>query len=181
MIRIFLFSVLVSAVATPVYAETYKWIDDRGTVNFTEDYSRIPKKYRKKASMRGDVGATSSDVSSASAEESKNEWNGKAPADSGQAASDSKPEKKVATYGGKNGDEWSGEFGKINNEIKSAEEGIAQRRDKLSHPEKLTRAQYLGTEYEIKDLQTKLEELRGRRSSLDEAASRAGVPYELRK
>jgi hypothetical protein len=181
MIRILLFSVMVLTVAAPVSAETYKWIDDKGTVNFTEDYSQIPKKYRKKTRMIGDVGVNSSEVSSDNAGDSRNEWNGSKSAASGQAASSAKPEKKVATYGGKNGDEWSGEFGKINNEIKSAEEGIAQRRDRLSHPEKLTRAQYLGTEYEIKDLQTKLEELRGRRSTLDEAASRAGVPYDLRK
>jgi hypothetical protein len=181
MIRIFLFLMMVLTVAAPVSAETYKWIDDRGTVNFTEDYSQIPKKYRKKTRMIGDVGASSPEVASGNVGESKNEWSGASSAESNQATTVGKPEKKVATFGGKNGDEWSGEFGKISSEIKNVEEQIAQRRDKLSHPEKLTRAQYLGTEYEIKDLQAKLEELRGKRSALDETASRVGVPYEFRK
>lgn len=29
-------------------AETYKWIDGKGTINFTEDYSQIPKNIAKK-------------------------------------------------------------------------------------------------------------------------------------
>ncbi len=28
-----------------VYAEVYKWVDEKGTVNFTDDYSTIPEKY----------------------------------------------------------------------------------------------------------------------------------------
>jgi hypothetical protein len=28
-----------------IYAEVYKWIDDRGTIHFTDDYSNIPEKY----------------------------------------------------------------------------------------------------------------------------------------
>jgi Domain of unknown function (DUF4124) len=29
-----------------VHAEVYKWIDDKGDVHFTDDYSNIPEKYR---------------------------------------------------------------------------------------------------------------------------------------
>ena len=29
-----------------VHAELYKWIDDKGNVHFTDDYSNIPEKYR---------------------------------------------------------------------------------------------------------------------------------------
>ncbi len=29
-----------------VHAEVYKWIDDKGDVHFTDDYSKIPEKYR---------------------------------------------------------------------------------------------------------------------------------------
>ena len=35
-----------------VYAEVYKWIDDKGNVHFTEDYSKIPEKYRPVAETR---------------------------------------------------------------------------------------------------------------------------------
>jgi hypothetical protein len=29
-----------------VHAEFYKWVDDKGDVNFTDEYSNIPEKYR---------------------------------------------------------------------------------------------------------------------------------------
>ncbi len=29
-----------------IYAQVYRWIDDKGDVHFTDDYSRIPEKYR---------------------------------------------------------------------------------------------------------------------------------------
>ncbi|MFZ2950090.1 MAG: DUF4124 domain-containing protein, partial [Desulfuromonadaceae bacterium] len=41
--------------ATPLYAETYSWVDDSGTYNFTEDYSRVPKKFQKKVKRREDL------------------------------------------------------------------------------------------------------------------------------
>ena len=30
--------------AAPLLAETYSWVDEKGTYNFTEDYSRVPTK-----------------------------------------------------------------------------------------------------------------------------------------
>lgn len=41
--------------ATQLHAETYSWIDDSGTYNFTEDYSSVPKKYRKRVKRRDDI------------------------------------------------------------------------------------------------------------------------------
>lgn len=46
---------LLFSTSLPVAAETYSWTDGNGTVNFTEDVGSIPKKYRKKAKMYGDV------------------------------------------------------------------------------------------------------------------------------
>ena len=34
------------------YAETYKWVDEKGTVHFTDDPATIPEKYRDKANSR---------------------------------------------------------------------------------------------------------------------------------
>jgi len=41
--------------ATPLHAETYSWVDDSGTYNYTEDYSSVPKKYRKNVKRREDL------------------------------------------------------------------------------------------------------------------------------
>jgi hypothetical protein len=36
----------------PSQAEIYKWIDDKGTVHFTEDPSTIPEKYLERVKSR---------------------------------------------------------------------------------------------------------------------------------
>ena len=41
-------------VVTPASADIYSWVDDSGTYNYTEDYSRVPKKFRKKVKQSGD-------------------------------------------------------------------------------------------------------------------------------
>ena len=35
-----------------VYAEVYKWVDEKGTVNFTDDNSTIPEKYGQQVERR---------------------------------------------------------------------------------------------------------------------------------
>jgi clan AA aspartic protease (TIGR02281 family) len=41
----FLLAILI-ALALPASAEMYKWVDEKGTVHFTDDISSIPEKYR---------------------------------------------------------------------------------------------------------------------------------------
>jgi hypothetical protein len=41
----------------PVMAETYTWTDNSGTVNFSDDYSSVPKEYRKNVRKLGDMDA----------------------------------------------------------------------------------------------------------------------------
>ena len=40
-----------------IHAEVYKWIDDKGTIHFTDDYSNIPSSYRErlKVEVRRDI------------------------------------------------------------------------------------------------------------------------------
>src|SRR3954449_13271028 len=38
-----------------VLAETYSWTDSNGTVHFSDDYSQVPKKVRKKVKIRRDT------------------------------------------------------------------------------------------------------------------------------
>ncbi len=42
-----------------VHGEVYKWIDDKGDVHFTDDYSSIPEKYRSLADTQQDPKGTS--------------------------------------------------------------------------------------------------------------------------
>lgn len=170
--------VIVLLAAGQVTAETYKWIDGSGTLNFTEDYSRVPKKYRKKVQVIGDVTETRSKASSG-----KDEIIGDKTATpvtvNNEIVPVDKQEKKV-TYGGKSGDEWKAEFGRLKDETKRVQEELAVRRNKLADPANLPRGQYLGLQYSIKELETNLTNLQKRKDYLDEAASRAAVPFELR-
>jgi len=36
-----------------IHAEVYKWVDDKGTIHFTDDYSNIPEKYLPFAEIQG--------------------------------------------------------------------------------------------------------------------------------
>ncbi len=48
-----LFTVVVLTLSVPSsYGQTYKWVDDKGTVHFTDDLSTIPEKHREGAETR---------------------------------------------------------------------------------------------------------------------------------
>ena len=51
--KITILCVLISMVfITPSYGDMYKWVDEKGTVHFTDDISTIPEKYRQDVEER---------------------------------------------------------------------------------------------------------------------------------
>jgi hypothetical protein len=48
---ILLFLVFITSTC---WGETYRWVDDKGTIHFTEDYGSIPEKYRDRVQERKD-------------------------------------------------------------------------------------------------------------------------------
>jgi aspartyl protease family protein len=50
--RALLLIVVLIALAYPAGAEMYRWVDEKGTVHFTDDVSKIPEKYRPDAETR---------------------------------------------------------------------------------------------------------------------------------
>jgi clan AA aspartic protease (TIGR02281 family) len=46
------FLIMLIALALPASAEMYKWVDEKGTVHFTDDISSIPEKYREDVEER---------------------------------------------------------------------------------------------------------------------------------
>jgi len=42
----------VLSICMTAWAETYKWVDEKGTVHFTQDYGSIPEKYRGQLEQR---------------------------------------------------------------------------------------------------------------------------------
>lgn len=47
-----LFVIICIALVSPCYGEMYKWVDEKGTLHFTDDLSNIPEKYRPDAETR---------------------------------------------------------------------------------------------------------------------------------
>lgn len=44
--------ILFALLAVPCYGEMYKWVDEKGTLHFADDLSKIPEKYRPDAETR---------------------------------------------------------------------------------------------------------------------------------
>lgn len=55
----FLFVILLVISGFPAYAEMYKWVDEKGTVHFTDDPSKIPEKYQSDAESRKEAAEAS--------------------------------------------------------------------------------------------------------------------------
>lgn len=161
--------------ALPVMAETYKWVDKKGTVNFTDDYYSIPQKYRKKARLLGDVDAAPAETPDAKGEPLVKEEK------KGGKKGVEQPAEKKSTYGGRDAEAWKGEYAKLNAQINATQEAINDRQAKLSDTSKMSRSQYLSIQYELKNLESKLADLQGKLNSLNDAARKAGAPTELRQ
>ncbi|MDP2970262.1 MAG: retroviral-like aspartic protease family protein [Deltaproteobacteria bacterium] len=44
--------IILILIVTPCYGEMYKWVDEKGTLHFADDLSKVPEKYRSDAEMR---------------------------------------------------------------------------------------------------------------------------------
>jgi clan AA aspartic protease (TIGR02281 family) len=57
---VILFIVILIVFVSPAYGEMYKWVDEKGTLHFADDLSKVPEKYRPDAEMRKTPQETSS-------------------------------------------------------------------------------------------------------------------------
>lgn len=169
---------LVFLFATSALAETYTWVDSSGTVNFSDDLSQVPKKYRKKVKVLGDMGpgmpATVESSEAAPASKEK----GEAAKDSGKGNA-AKSDKKDALYGGKSGPSWKQEFDTLRDQIASVDQQMDLNTKRMQQGN-MSRSEYLGIEHGNRLLQEKRKELSGKLESLNEAATKAGLPSEFR-
>jgi hypothetical protein len=156
-----------------VGAETYTWVDSSGTVNFTEDLSQVPKKYLKKVRVRSDVSPTISVVTENAVEPAS-------PAPVGAKDPEQSSEKKEVLYGNKSGKSWKTDFATLRAEIGATDDQVAELNSRLGDTSKMSRTDYLGIQSSIKNFQFHRDELVKKMKSLNDEASRAGVPSEFR-
>lgn len=171
--------ILVLAVAA--HADIYRWVDQRGTVNYTEDPGKIPKKYRKKVTVIPEGGVPAAEVTETVIGQGGKEKASEPGDRDAENVPVPKQETRKAVYGGKDEDAWKAEFRALRGEIKAHEAELATRRAKLANPGTMSRGEFLGVQREAKMLEEKLSGLNGKLNALDESAQRSSVPLELRK
>lgn len=167
-----LLMVMIALLLLPAvsHAELYRWTDDQGTVNFTEDFQSIPKKYRK--SVQGSDDGASPDSPSAPAAAGVEKASPAVGAAKGGAAG--------PLYDGKRGEEWRDELRQARAELKAYREHLEMKRRMLSDTSRMGRREYLGLQADVKELEIKVGELKARVDGLEAAATRAGVPAGFR-
>jgi FtsZ-binding cell division protein ZapB len=178
-------------VMQPVMAETYKWVDRKGTVNYTDDLSNVPEKYRSKVEIVGGNATATTEVikeeggeamvakepeTNESAAPPVSEKNEPAVAPAKEGVPAAEKEKKKVRYGDKDEDAWNSEFTGLNKELKFVEEQLKEKKGRLADPAKLIRAEYRGLEREVKNLESRQADLQAKLDALRDAAAKAGVP-----
>lgn len=176
------FIVLVALVvlAAPASAVTYKWVDDRGTVNFTEDLGNVPAKYRKKVKIVGEEEPAAEEAVTEDAGKGRK----KAPAaetkgEEKEAAPSVRQEKKKILYGAKDADAWRKDYAIIKADLRAAEEQLDENRSRLQDTSKMSRGEYLGILNTNKALENRIAGLRKKMDELKQSASAAGVPADV--
>lgn len=161
--------------ATPLLAETYSWVDDHGTYNFTEDYSSVPKKYRKKIKKRGDVQRDtkpqlSPDSVSAAGQADKTDAKSAAVPDSGNEL-----------YGGKSRAEWRKEMDALEAELTGIEQHMEQLRKQIYDPKGVSRAQFELLKKDYDDSRAAYDQKYKNYTDLVDTVRKAGITVNIKK
>ncbi|HEX2769696.1 MAG TPA: DUF4124 domain-containing protein [Geobacteraceae bacterium] len=167
---------IIVLLAVPVWAVTYMWEDNQGTVSFTEDLGSIPQKYRKKAKILGEE----EDAPSATIQMKEEPKPGQKDRGKGETIEQAAPAEKKKTYGSKSGDTWRREFAQTRGDIKAAEDQLDELNGRIKDTSKMSRSEYLSIQMGVNSVENRLQRLRGKRDALTEEANRAGVPAEFR-
>jgi hypothetical protein len=168
---------IISLWVTPLMAETYSWTDQSGTINFTEDYSSVPRKYRKKVQKRGNIGGQP--VQTVSKEDSSGKTN------SNLQQTPNQEVKAVSTdddlYDGKNAGFWQQDFQRRGAELKRLEQQLVQLESLIRKPVGISKERTNALPQEFKTTQKQYSEALKSYNDLNDAANKAGLPAEYRK
>ncbi|MFZ3209288.1 MAG: DUF4124 domain-containing protein, partial [Geobacteraceae bacterium] len=179
---VLLVSIALLAFTTSVHAETYKWIDDKGTINFTEDLGNVPPKYRKTVRIVGVEEESGSAETAGNADKGGPEKDSAAAEPKGkvkEVAPSGKQENKKTLYGDKDAETWRREYGIVKSDLRGVEEQLVANRKMLQDTTKMSRGEYLGITNTNKALESRILDLREKLNALKQSATSAGVPTDL--
>lgn len=162
------FILLLSA---PLQAETYSWVDGSGTYNFTEDYSKVPKKYQKRVKRREDIEPQLSPES-----ESK-----PGPAEKTEAKPAVIAGGEKALYGGKSRAAWRKELDVMEVELGGIEQRMEQLRKQLNETKGITKIQFDLLKKEYDDNRASYVEKYKSYTELIEKVRKAGIVVDMKK
>lgn len=168
-------AVLVLSMALPASAVIYKWVDDKGVVNFTEDLGKVPQKYRKKVRIAGDDQQAEPTVVIHELGEVKKEKAG-----GGEPAQPEAGAAKKVTFGGKDERYWREEFTRSKYELQGIREQIEAINARMAKSDQMSRGEYKSLENTRKILEEQELAARKRFDVLNAEAKKAGVPPDLR-
>lgn len=154
-------------------ADTYRWVDDKGVVHFTDDPDRIPSRYLKR------VQEIPADPSSLQQD--------KAPAP--LTAPPSQAGSGSILPGGLPEPAWRSRFTTIRAEMKALQDGLTKKREALDqlrrkriiYQRSQDRLAYSEQADDIERDEVRSRELEAQLNALENEASRAGVPLEWRR
>jgi hypothetical protein len=154
--------------ATSAAAVTYEWTDDRGTINFTEDLGKVPKKYRKKAKV---LGAEESGAPQVIEEPVKGSGTGSGAA-AGTKDAAHKDKKAVP---GKDDAALRTEFGAAKYQLQAIEKNMADLRGRLQDTTKMSRSEFLTLQNTLKQEEFRAQEQRKKLDQLRLNAEKSGI------
>lgn len=173
-----LLAMLVIISAVPAHAVTYKWVDKKGTVSFTEDLGKVPPEYRKKVVILDADVPTGPEITEIDESKGKSDSTG---AESTKDQSTAGGNKKAILFGGKDETAWRKDFGRLKSDLRAAEDQAEQLRGRLADTSNMSRTEYLSIQASLKNTELKVQELKTKLSVLEETANKAGVPAGARE
>lgn len=177
--RVFIVIGIVLALVAPLCAETYSWLDDSGTFHFTEDYSRIPKKYRKRLNRRGDMSSGQTQAPAKDAPDKAGvDGSPRADVSGGNGAENSGSSKQL--FGGKTEEAWRSEAA-IHEQELSRLEGSLDTLRKQTQATGISREHVAELKKEYDETRTAYKQKYEVYGKLLESAKKAGLTVKMKK
>jgi len=167
---------LLLVAAVPASAVVYRWINDKGVVNYAEDYGKVPEKYRTRVKIVGEE-----EEQPASAREPAGEKGVGTPVSPVKAKDAPAPAaKKKKIFGGRDEETWREDFARAKGDLKSVRDQLDGINSRMTNTDQMSRTEYKSLESTRKLFQEREATALKRLESLTTEANRASVPQELR-
>lgn len=172
--KLLLSLIVVLLLAAQSGAETYSWVDDSGTYNFTEEFSNVPAKYRNKVNRLDDMGKDSVPPAPAPPES-------KPAVKEAPAVKPAAPVEDKHLYNGKTLYVWRAEMEAQEVELKKLEQRMDMLQKDFYREPRLPAAQLKALSKENEDIRLVYDQKYKVYTDLIESARKAGLTVDMKK